>query len=175
MSIKNAELFSMSIQNLRKLKLKIQLFESFNYSIWFDTKNVELTLEFSGLYYKHITVVNYDSSIVNKCVASLSDNARVVIYDRHMFIVQATVQIIELVACFRNLNWFCKKKIIWKKSICQKKTQNSETFSSSTQHRDNSSLLKWDSFQKKFELVRDNYFIIADKFFMFSQKEIVTN
>ncbi len=44
----------------------------------------------SGLYYKHITVVNYDSSIVNKCVASLSDDARVIIYDRHVFVVQAT-------------------------------------------------------------------------------------
>ncbi len=43
-----------------------------------------------GLYYKHITVVNYDSSVVNKCVASLSDDARVVIYDRHVFVVQAT-------------------------------------------------------------------------------------
>jgi hypothetical protein len=44
----------------------------------------------SGLYYKHITVVNYDSSVVNKCVASLSDDARVIIYDRHVFVVQAT-------------------------------------------------------------------------------------
>jgi hypothetical protein len=44
-----------------------------------------------GLYYKHITVVNYDSSVVNKFGASLTDNAGVVIYDRHMFIVQATV------------------------------------------------------------------------------------
>ncbi len=44
----------------------------------------------SGLHYKHITVVNYDSSVVNKFGASLTDNARVVIYDSHMFIVQAT-------------------------------------------------------------------------------------
>ncbi len=42
----------------------------------------------SGLYYKHITIVNDDSSIVNKFAASLT--ARVIIYDRHMFIVQAT-------------------------------------------------------------------------------------
>jgi hypothetical protein len=35
-------------------------------------------------------IVNYDSSIVNKFGASLTDNARVVIYNRHMFIVQAT-------------------------------------------------------------------------------------
>jgi hypothetical protein len=40
--------------------------------------------------YKHITIVNYVSSIVNKLGASLTDNASVIIYDRHMFIVQAT-------------------------------------------------------------------------------------
>ncbi len=31
-------------------------------------------------------IVNDDSSIVNKFGASLTDDARVVIYDRHMFI-----------------------------------------------------------------------------------------
>jgi hypothetical protein len=36
-------------------------------------------------------IVNYASSGVNKLKASLNDKARVVIYDRHMFIVQATV------------------------------------------------------------------------------------
>ncbi len=35
-------------------------------------------------------IVNYASSSVNKLKASLNDNDRVVIYDRHMFIVQAT-------------------------------------------------------------------------------------
>ncbi len=44
-----------------------------------------------GLYYKPMTIVNDDSSIVNKLEASLTDDARVIIYDRHMFIVQATV------------------------------------------------------------------------------------
>jgi hypothetical protein len=44
----------------------------------------------SGLYNKPITIVNNDSSIVNKLEASLTDDAGVVIYDRHMFIVQAT-------------------------------------------------------------------------------------
>jgi hypothetical protein len=44
----------------------------------------------SGLYYKHITIVNYDSSITNKFGASLTDDAIVIIYDPHMFIVQAT-------------------------------------------------------------------------------------
>ncbi len=45
---------------------------------------------FSGLYYKHVTIVNYASSCVNKLEASFNDDARVVIYDRRMFVVQAT-------------------------------------------------------------------------------------
>ncbi len=43
-----------------------------------------------GLYYKHVTIVNDASSGVNKLKASLNDTARGVIYERHMFIVQAT-------------------------------------------------------------------------------------
>jgi len=35
-------------------------------------------------------IVNYDSSTINRLGASLTDDARVVIYDRQMFIVQAT-------------------------------------------------------------------------------------
>ncbi len=49
----------------------------------------------SGLYYKHVTIVNYASSGVYKLTASINDDARVVIYDRHMFIVQANVFIIH--------------------------------------------------------------------------------
>jgi hypothetical protein len=44
----------------------------------------------SGLYYKPMMMVNDDASVVNKLEASLTDNARVIVYDRHMFIVQAT-------------------------------------------------------------------------------------
>jgi hypothetical protein len=44
---------------------------------------------YCGLYYKHITIVNDNSSVVNKLETSLNDAARVVIYDCHMFIVQA--------------------------------------------------------------------------------------
>jgi hypothetical protein len=44
----------------------------------------------SGLYYKHMTIVNYASSFVNKLEALLTNDARVVIYDHHVFIVQAT-------------------------------------------------------------------------------------
>ncbi len=43
-----------------------------------------------GLYYKPMTIVNDDSRVINKLEASLTDGARVIIYDHHMFIVQAT-------------------------------------------------------------------------------------
>ncbi len=45
----------------------------------------------SSLYYKPMTIVNDDARVINKLEASLIDNARVIIYDHHMFIVQATV------------------------------------------------------------------------------------
>jgi len=37
-----------------------------------------------------MTIVNDDSRVINKLEASLNDDARVVIYNHHMFIVQAT-------------------------------------------------------------------------------------
>ncbi len=42
-----------------------------------------------GLYYKPITIINDDSSVVSELEASLIDDALVIIYDHHMFIVQA--------------------------------------------------------------------------------------
>ena len=39
---------------------------------------------------KHINIVNDDTSVVNMSEASLTDDTRAVIYDRHLFIVQAT-------------------------------------------------------------------------------------
>jgi hypothetical protein len=39
-----------------------------------------------------MTIVNDDSRVIKKLETSLTDDARVVIYDRHMFIVQATGQ-----------------------------------------------------------------------------------
>jgi hypothetical protein len=39
-----------------------------------------------------MTIVNDDPRVVNKLKASLTDDIRVVIYDCHMFIVQATVR-----------------------------------------------------------------------------------
>jgi hypothetical protein len=47
-----------------------------------------ISVSTSGLYYKHVTIVNYAG--VKKLRVSLNDDARVIIYDRHMFIVQAT-------------------------------------------------------------------------------------
>ncbi len=37
-----------------------------------------------------MTIVNDNSRVINKLEVSLTDEARVVIYDHHMFIVQAT-------------------------------------------------------------------------------------
>jgi hypothetical protein len=42
---------------------------------------------YTGLYYKPITIVSDDSRVVNKIETSLTDDARVVVYDYHMFIV----------------------------------------------------------------------------------------
>ncbi len=55
-----------------------------------DNQRVSVILQASGLYYKPLTIVNDNTMVFNKLEASLTDNARVVIYDRHMFIVQAT-------------------------------------------------------------------------------------
>ncbi len=43
-----------------------------------------------GLYYKHTMIVNYAFSSINKLEALLTDDARDIIYDRHVFIVQTT-------------------------------------------------------------------------------------
>jgi hypothetical protein len=51
---------------------------------------VNKTGAYSGLYYKHITIVSDDSSIVNKWRVFCSDNIRVIIYDCNVFKIQAT-------------------------------------------------------------------------------------
>jgi hypothetical protein len=43
-----------------------------------------------GLDYKHVTIVNDDSNVVNKQSFKLIEEARVVIYDRNRFIIRAT-------------------------------------------------------------------------------------
>ncbi len=50
----------------------------------------ELAIYFTliiDLYYKPMTIVNDNSRVVNKLEASLTYDARVIIYDRHMFIL----------------------------------------------------------------------------------------
>ncbi len=47
-------------------------------------------MESCGLYYKPMMIVNDNFMVINKLRASLTDDARVVIYNHHMFIVQAT-------------------------------------------------------------------------------------
>jgi hypothetical protein len=56
-----------------------------------------------------MTIVNDNSRVVNKLVASLIDDARVVIYDRQMFIVQATAQdksnLYLIFTFYKSFNW----------------------------------------------------------------------
>ena len=47
------------------------------------------TGETSGLYYKHMMILNDDSSFVSKWSSKLIVAARVVIYNHNMFIIQA--------------------------------------------------------------------------------------
>ncbi len=49
-----------------------------------------------------MTIINDDSRVVNKLEASLTDNARVIIYNRSMFIVQATglTALLDCLLCF---------------------------------------------------------------------------
>jgi hypothetical protein len=42
-------------------------------------------------------IINDDSRVINKLEASLTDDARVIIYDRHMFIVQATGLTLQII------------------------------------------------------------------------------
>ncbi len=44
----------------------------------------------SGLYYKHVTIINDDSSIINKWRVSLTDDTTVAIYYCNMFVMPAT-------------------------------------------------------------------------------------
>jgi hypothetical protein len=60
-----------------------------------------------GLYYKPMMIVNDDSRVVNKLEASLTDDARVIIYDRHVFIVPA-------IGCsFKTLHFIRKNKLVF--------------------------------------------------------------
>ncbi len=51
-----------------------------------------------------MTIVNDNSRVVTKLKTSLTDDTRVVIYDRHMFIVQATAGTKEKMADIKFYN-----------------------------------------------------------------------
>jgi hypothetical protein len=56
--------------------------------------------------YKPMKIVNDDARVVNKLEASLTVDTRVVIYNRHMFIVQAAGFVFITLHFLRNLrNW----------------------------------------------------------------------
>ena len=72
-----------------------QVQSSFNSNIFYCLKRIDNPLDprarvTCGLYYKHVTILNDASSGVNKLKAWLNDAARGIIYDRHVFIIQAT-------------------------------------------------------------------------------------
>ncbi len=70
----------MSLTSFRVLVSKVEVYPI----------GIHLLEDTCGLYYKPMTIVNDDSRVITKLETSLTDDARVVIYDRHMFIVQAT-------------------------------------------------------------------------------------
>ncbi len=47
-------------------------------------------VKFCGLYYKPIMIANDDSRVINKLETPITDDASVIIYNHHMFIVPAT-------------------------------------------------------------------------------------
>jgi hypothetical protein len=71
--------------------LKMLCFENHS-SLWLKNLNYTKQVPSSGLEYKHVMIINDDSSIVIKFSFKLIDATRGILYDRHMFIVQATEQ-----------------------------------------------------------------------------------
>ncbi len=72
-----------------------------------------------GFYYKPITIVNDDYKVVNKLKTSLTDDATVIVCDRHMFEAQATD---EVCSGFIELLDFLFNKIFGENSYCQMKS-----------------------------------------------------
>ncbi len=61
--------------------------------------SLPLVIALPGLYYKPMTIINDDARFINKLEASHTDDARVIIYNHHMFIVQATGLVMETKTC----------------------------------------------------------------------------
>ncbi len=73
-----------------------------------------------GMYYKPMTIINDDSRVVNKLEAPHTDAARVIIYNHHMFIVQATAASTIKKLRFHNyekLDRFCGKLVSFLLSV----------------------------------------------------------
>ncbi len=58
-----------------------------------------------------MTIINDDSRVVNELEASLTDDARVIIYDGEMFIVQATDSLVSEKPFQPNLKFTSKGKV----------------------------------------------------------------
>ncbi len=58
-------------------------------------ENEVLWMRTQGPVPKHMTIVNDDSSVVSVQSFQLIDNARGIIYNRHMFIIQATGSFVD--------------------------------------------------------------------------------
>ena len=71
------------------VRLDSKVIASYKHSSLFGL--IDSDTDTCGLYYKHMAIVNYTSSVVNKLEALLADDARIFIYDHHVFIAQATV------------------------------------------------------------------------------------
>ncbi len=87
-------LLQMFLQNTPTLQLFTKIIKT-DFFTKVSSKLEGLGDETYGLYYKHVMMVNYASRSINKLKASLNHNARVVIYDCQMFIVQATSCLIK--------------------------------------------------------------------------------
>ncbi len=59
--------------------------------VFMERGNFKSKCRTSGFYNKHVMIVSDDSRVINKLETSLTYGARVIMYDHHMFIVQATV------------------------------------------------------------------------------------
>ncbi len=90
-------------------------------TLWLSDKKsifhlTNLSWTFScGLYYKHLMIVNDDSSIISWWSFKLIDDPRVVIYDRHRFIILALGA--KMHFCRKNWNLTKKYSLAFRQEI----------------------------------------------------------
>jgi hypothetical protein len=64
-----------------------------------------------------MTIVNDDSRVITKLETSVTDDTRVVIYDHHMFIVQATdINLGSILLSFLGWKKWTQRPFLWYKS-----------------------------------------------------------